>query len=47
MTTPTIDLIDGERLCDLVEQQQVGLNAVLVVDEAWFTRFETSTRPGV
>jgi len=25
----------------LVEQQAVGLNTVLVVDEDWFSRFDT------
>jgi restriction system protein len=37
--TPTVDLIDGERLCDLVEEQAVGL--VWTLDDAWFERFES------
>jgi len=37
-TTPTVDLIDGQRLCELMEQKQIGL--ALSVDDAWFDRFE-------
>lgn len=39
-TTPTVDLIDGDKLCDLVRQQQIGLRIVAQVDEGWFDRFD-------
>lgn len=39
-TTPTVDLIDGDRLCDLVRDQQIGVHTVLQVDESWFDRFD-------
>lgn len=38
--SPTVDLIDGERICELVRQKGIGL-AFAVVDE-WFDRFEES-----
>lgn len=38
--TPTVDLIDGDRLCELVEQQSIGIRTVTQVDEDWFDRFE-------
>jgi restriction system protein len=41
--TPTVDLIDGERLCELMLENQIGV--VLGVDEDWFTRFEQQTAP--
>jgi restriction system protein len=40
VTTPTVDLIDGDKLCDLVHDQQIGLRIVAQVDEAWFDRFD-------
>jgi restriction system protein len=45
VTTPTVDLIDGDKLCDLVRDQQmrdqqIGLRTVTQVDEAWFDRFD-------
>jgi restriction system protein len=40
VTTPTVDLIDGDKLCDLVHDQQVGLRIVTQVDESWFDRFD-------
>jgi restriction system protein len=40
VTTPTVDLIDGDKLCDLVRDQQVGLRIVTQVDEGWFDRFD-------
>jgi restriction system protein len=40
VTTPTVDLIDGDKLCDLVRDQQVGLRIVTQVDESWFDRFD-------
>jgi restriction endonuclease Mrr len=36
--TPTVDLIDGQRLCELLAEKQIGLG--LAVDEGWFDRFE-------
>jgi restriction system protein len=39
-TTPTVDLIDGDKLCDLVLDQQIGLRIVPQVDEGWFDRFD-------
>jgi restriction system protein len=39
-TTPTVDLIDGDKLCELVRQQQIGLKTVLHVDGTWFDRFD-------
>jgi len=39
-TTPTVDLIDGDKLCDLVRDQQVGLRIVTQVDESWFDRVD-------
>lgn len=38
--TPTVNLIDGDRLCDLIEQQGIGVRSVTVVDEDWFDRFD-------
>ena len=40
VTTPTVDLIDGDKLCDLVRDQQIGLRIVTQVDEGWFDRFD-------
>jgi restriction system protein len=37
---PTVDLIDGERLCELVEKQGIGVRPTVAVDEAWFDRFD-------
>jgi restriction system protein len=42
-TTPTVDLIDGEKLCDLVRQKEIGIRIVPQVQEEWFDRFETQT----
>ncbi|QAY64171.1 Mrr restriction system protein [Xylanimonas allomyrinae] len=39
-TTPTVDLIDGEKLADLVLEQQVGVKPEPVVDLHWFDRFD-------
>lgn len=36
--TPTVDLIDGQGLCDLMIEKQIGL--ALAVDGPWFDRFE-------
>jgi restriction system protein len=38
--TPTVDLIDGERLCELVAEQGIGVTMQPVVDPSWFDRFE-------
>jgi restriction system protein len=40
VTTPTVDLIDGDKLCELVRDQEVGLRIVLLVDDEWFDRFD-------
>jgi restriction system protein len=37
---PTVDLIDGDRLCELVEKQGIGVRPTTAVDEAWFDRFD-------
>jgi restriction system protein len=39
VTTPTVDLIDGDKLCELMRDQEVGLRIVPQVDESWFGRF--------
>lgn len=38
--TPTVDLIDGARLCELVRNKQIGLRIVPQVDASWFDRFD-------
>lgn len=38
--TPTVDLIDGYRLCDLALDKQVGVRNVPQVDLKWFDHFE-------
>lgn len=40
VTAPTVDLIDGERLAMLVNEQKLGLRSVIQVDGDWFNRFE-------
>ena len=40
VTAPTVDLIDGERLATLVNEQKLGLRSVIQVDGDWFNRFE-------
>ena len=40
-TTPTVDLIDGERLCELVREKMIGIRIVPQVQEDWFDRFDT------
>lgn len=37
--TPTVDLIDGNRLAELVLDKQLGVQLAPVVNEAWFDRF--------
>ncbi|HWJ68028.1 MAG TPA: restriction endonuclease [Nocardioides sp.] len=40
VTSPTVDLIDGERLTELVKEQRLGIRTVTRVDPAWFDRFD-------
>ena len=40
VTTPTVDLIDGDKLCELIHDQKIGLRIVLQVNEGWFDRFD-------
>ncbi|MGB7962681.1 MAG: restriction endonuclease [Propionicimonas sp.] len=40
VTSPTVDLIDGERLCALVLEQELGVKLAPTVNEAWFDRFD-------
>jgi restriction system protein len=37
---PTVDLIDGGRLCELVEAQGIGIRSIIQVKESWFDRFD-------
>ncbi|PFG45026.1 restriction system protein [Georgenia soli] len=39
VTSPTVDLIDGERLAGLVKEQGLGVRMVTRVDPDWFNRF--------
>jgi restriction system protein len=39
-TTPTVDLIDGERLSELVLEQEAGVTLAPTVNERWFDRFD-------
>ncbi len=41
-TTPMVDLIDGEKLCDLVRQQKLGIRIVPEVVKEFFDRFESA-----
>lgn len=38
--TPTVDLIDGTRIAELVLDQEVGVRMAPKVDETWFDRFD-------
>ncbi|EKT79740.1 mrr restriction system protein [Rhodococcus opacus M213] len=38
--TPTVDLIDGTRIAELVLQQEIGVRMAPKVDENWFDRFD-------
>jgi restriction system protein len=40
VTAPTVDLIDGDRLADLVKEQGLGVRTVTRVDPDWFDRFD-------
>ena len=42
-TTPMVDLIDGEKLCDLVREQEVGIQIVPQVVAEFFDRFESAS----
>jgi restriction system protein len=37
---PTVDLIDGTRVCELVEAQEIGVRSIIQVKESWFDRFD-------
>jgi restriction system protein len=39
-TTPTVDLIDGLRICELVREKEIGIRIVPQVQEDWFDRFD-------
>ena len=39
-TTPHVNLIDGERIWELVERKGMGLRQTTVLDTAWFDRFD-------
>jgi len=39
-STPTVDLIDGKRLSDLILEQKLGVRLSPQVNEAWFDRFD-------
>lgn len=38
--TPTVDLIDGARIAELVLEQEIGVRMAPKVDESWFDRFD-------
>lgn len=40
VTSPTVDLVDGGRLADLVRDQGLGVRKVIKVEPDWFNRFE-------
>jgi restriction system protein len=40
VTIPTVDLIDGDKLCELMREQEIGLRIVPQVNEGWFDRFD-------
>lgn len=40
VTSPTVDLIDGDRLVGLVHEQKLGVRSVIRVDPDWFDRFD-------
>jgi restriction system protein len=39
-TTPHVNLIDGERIWELVEQKGIGLRQTTILDASWFDRFD-------
>ena len=40
VATPTVDLIDGQQICDLVREQEIGLRIVPTIASEWFDRFD-------
>jgi len=40
--TPTVDLIDGDRLCELALEQGIGITMAPQVVEPWFDRFDAN-----
>jgi restriction system protein len=38
-STPTVDLIDGERISELILEQELGVRLSPQVNESWFDRF--------
>lgn len=40
MTSPTVDLVDGDRLAELVKEQNIGVRDVTKVELDWFNRFD-------
>ena len=39
-TTPHVNLIDGERIWELVERKGLGLRQTTILDAGWFDRFD-------
>ena len=39
-TTPHVNLIDGEKIWELVERKGLGLRHTTILDNAWFDRFD-------
>jgi restriction system protein len=39
-TTPHVNLLDGQRIWELVERKGMGLRHTIVLDGAWFDRFD-------
>jgi restriction system protein len=39
-TTPHVNLVDGEKIWELVERKGMGLRQTTVLDTSWFDRFE-------
>ncbi len=44
-TIPTVDLIDGEKLTDLMLEKKVGVQTAPVANTKWFDRFDVSSIP--
>jgi restriction system protein len=40
-TTPTVDLIDGQKLCDLVREKGIGIRIVPEAQESFFDHFDS------
>ena len=45
VTTPSVDLIDGDRICDLVREQETGIRIVPQVVSEWFDRLRLTGLP--